>query len=97
MPLITCNLPKEKGDRKRWLEIASNKDWKWCSYKNRRVLTENKRRRLWIPGIGVPINNEVIFTEKLKNSFIWISFFVEGHNIKSDIPRDVFEEICSFL
>ena len=93
---ITKAQPTNKKDRKRFLEISEERDWKWCSQKNNRVLTDSKRRRLWIPG-GAPFLTEVLYTEKLKYIFVWISFCVERLNIKEDIPRDVFEEICLYL
>ena len=94
---ITHNLPEEKKDKKRWLEIASERDWEWCSPKNNRVYTSSKRKRLGTPWGRPTVYTEYLHTEKLKNSFIWISFFLEGHNIKGDFPRDIFEEICSYL
>ena len=93
---ITHNLPEEKKDKKRWLEIASERDWEWCSPKNNRVYTSSKRRRLGTPW-GRPTIYSRVYTENLKNTFIWISFFVEKQNIKEDIPRFIFEEICMFI
>ena len=93
---ITKAQPTKKKDRKRFLEISEERDWKWCSHTNSRVLTESKKRRLWIPG-GVPILKEILFAENLKYIFVWVSLCVERLNIKEDIPRGVFEEICSFL
>ena len=96
MLLITHNLPKEKGDKKRWLEIATVRDWEWCNPRNHRVYSSNKRRRFDLPW-GRPTIYSRVYTENLKNTFIWISFFVEKQNIKEDIPRFNFEEIGSYL
>jgi len=94
MHYINFNLPKDKENRKRWLEIASVRDWEWCNTSNNKVFSSSKRRRLpW----GRPTIYSRLYTENLKNTFVWISFFVEKQNIKEDIPRFIFEEIGSYL
>ena len=93
----TSNWPKK--NRKRYLEIASERDWEWCNPGNRRVITAKKRKFLigpWDP-CGGPYITETVVAKGLKATFIWISLVVERLNIQEDIPRGVFEEICLFI
>ena len=86
-------LPKKY--QKRFLEIGSERDWSWVTPENRRVLSNHKRRR--IIGGWRPYIIEKLEAERLKSILIWVSLVIEKLGIQEEIPRGVFEGICSYI
>ena len=89
-------LPKEL--QKRFVEISTKRDWSWVAPENKVFETNFKRRRIIIEEIPWhPYIIKKLEAERLKYIFIWISVVIEKHNIQEEIPRGVFEDICSYI
>ena len=92
-------LPKKH--QKRYLEIGRKRDWSWVAPENKVFETNLKRRGIIIDNTPYsyrrPYIIEKLEAERLKYIFIWISLVVEKYNIQEEIPRGIFEDICSYI
>ena len=90
-----------KEHQKRYLEIGRRRDWSWVAPENKVFETNLKRRRIIIDNIPYSYRRPYIIekaeTERLKYILIWISLVVEKLGIQEEIPRGVFEDICSYI
>ena len=87
-----------KQHQKKYQEIGRKRDWSWVAPENKVFETNFKRRRIIIEEIPWrPYIIEKLEAERLKYIFIWISVVIEKHNIQEEIPRGVFEDICSYI
>ena len=92
-------LPKET--QKRFVDIKTKRDWSWVAPKNKAFGHALGRGSIVIEGISYPYKRpyitEKLATERLKHILIWISLVVEKLGIQEEIPRGVFEDICSYI
>ena len=59
------------------------------------MLSNYKEKR--IVGGWHPYIKEKLDSERLRDTFIWISVAIEKYNIQEEIPRGVFEDISLYL
>ena len=91
----------QKELQKRFVEISTKRDWSWVAPENKVFETNFKRRRIIIKEISYLYRHSYIIekleAERLKYILIWISLVVEMFGIQEEIPRGVFEDICSYI
>ena len=89
-------LPKKH--QKRFVEIKTKRDWSWVAPENSVFETNFKRRRIIIEEIPWrPYIIEKLEAERIKSILIWVSLVVEKLGIQEEVPRGVFENICSYI
>ena len=83
-------------DLKRVEEISRERDWSWVTLDNPRLFV-NHDVRLIGGGWTLQRWRASAYLSLIKDTFWWISLRVERLGIKEEIPRGVFEDICSYL
>ena len=87
-----------KETQERFLEIKKKRDWSWVDSENIVFETNFKRRRIIIEEIPWRCwLKEKLEAERLKSILIWISLVIEKLGIQEEIPRGIFENICSYI
>ena len=87
-----------KQHQKKYQEIGRKRDWSWVAPENIVFETNFKRRRIIIEEIPWRYYLiEKLEAERLKSILIWVSLVVENFGIQEEIPRGIFENICSYI
>ena len=71
-----------------------------CS-REQSLWTLSQEGSIVIEGISYPYKRpyitEKLATERIKHTLIWVSLVVEKLGIQEEIPRGIFENICSYI
>ena len=83
-------------DQRRINQISLERDWSWISIDNPRLFGNHDVR---LTGSGWNLTRWAIknYLSLISTTFLWISLRVERLGIEEEIPRGVFENICSYL
>ena len=90
------HLTLKPEDYKRVSEISLERDWSWVTLDNPRLFVNHEERRT---GGGWTLKRwrASSYLSLMLDTFWWISLRVERLGIEEEIPRGVFENICSYL